>query len=66
MTIIPVRLLVDEALSLGWLWLENGRLMVALPAQSQWLVKELRDRRDEVRAECERRWLQPGTTTWEN
>jgi hypothetical protein len=60
MTCLPIAVLVDETLKQGRLWLEDGRVMVELPAEAKWLFDELRRRKEEVRRECEQRWCQPG------
>jgi hypothetical protein len=60
MTTIAVNVLVDEALRLGYLWLEDGRVMVDLPKQARWLLEELKSRREEVNAYCRDRWLRAG------
>jgi hypothetical protein len=61
---LPVEVLVDEALEQGLLWLENEEIHVILPSGSEELRNELRQRKDEVREECGRRWCRPGVP-WE-
>jgi hypothetical protein len=59
-THLPVATLVDEALRLGKLWLEDDQVHAVLPEAAGELLDELRQRKDEVPHECRQRWLQPG------
>jgi len=65
-TILPARILVDEALRIGQLWLENDHVHVVLPPRARWLLLALKAQRADVIAECMNRWMRPGVPyeTW--